>query len=496
MAQGLRHRSRRLRRAAHDHAHVLQAGRGGERSRDSPTLVEDHGLRAQVLLRPRPARRGRARRKDVVGIAFPGGKTLGDPKNVKLRFDAELHADGRGRQALSHVASTRRHRVNDAASDQPPAGARRRLSSALLPFLLLLIALPGRLARAARGQPRRQAAAGVRHARRRHPARGLRARARAPARSCCGPTPRASLRASAWGSRISHRARSGLRHRHRHRSRTCAPACRRSSPSLSMIPPMAMLPILFIVFGLGELSKVVLIVIGIAPFLVRDLQLRVEELPAEQIIKAQTLGASTWQIVAARGRCRRCCRGCSTALRLSLGPAWLFLIAAEAIAAEDGLGYRIFLVRRYLAMDVILPYVLWITLLAFAHGPARCASSTGARFPGYAGAARRRMSHGLGPPRLEGVRRPGGAGAHQPRGQRRRVLSPSSAPPAAARPPSCACCSARSSRRAGTILLDGAPLPDEAGRRTAASCSSATRCFRTSRCSATCCSAWSCALRR
>jgi NitT/TauT family transport system permease protein len=38
-------------------------------------------------------------------------------------------------------------------------------------------------------------------------------------------------------------------------------------------------------------------------------------------------------------------------------PAWIFLISAEAIASTSGLGYRIFLVRRYLAMDVILPYV-------------------------------------------------------------------------------------------------------------------------------------------
>jgi NitT/TauT family transport system permease protein len=53
-----------------------------------------------------------------------------------------------------------------------------------------------------------------------------------------------------------------------------------------------------------------------------------------------------------------------TCVRLALGPAWLFLIAAEAIASTEGLGYRIFLVRRYLAMDVILPYVIWITLLA------------------------------------------------------------------------------------------------------------------------------------
>ena len=51
-------------------------------------------------------------------------------------------------------------------------------------------------------------------------------------------------------------------------------------------------------------------------------------------------------------------------LRLSLGPAWVFLISAEAIASDVGLGYRIFLVRRYLAMDVILPYVIWIAILA------------------------------------------------------------------------------------------------------------------------------------
>jgi NitT/TauT family transport system permease protein len=54
-----------------------------------------------------------------------------------------------------------------------------------------------------------------------------------------------------------------------------------------------------------------------------------------------------------------------SAIRLALVPGWIFLISAEAIASTSGLGYRIFLVRRYLAMDVILPYVIWITLLAF-----------------------------------------------------------------------------------------------------------------------------------
>lgn len=134
---------------------------------------------------------------------------------------------------------------------------------------------------------------------------------------------------------------------------------------LAMVPPLAILPILFILFGLGELSKVALIVIGVAPFLTRDLALRVGEIPHEQIIKAQTLGASTWQITN-RVVLPQMWPRLIDSVRLTLGSAWLFLIAAEAIASEGGLGYRIFLVRRYLAMDVILPYVAWITFLAFA----------------------------------------------------------------------------------------------------------------------------------
>ena len=61
--------------------------------------------------------------------------------------------------------------------------------------------------------------------------------------------------------------------------------------AISLIPPMAVLPILFIVFGLDELSKVMLIVIGIAPTLVRSVYHNCRELPAEQWVKAQTLGA-------------------------------------------------------------------------------------------------------------------------------------------------------------------------------------------------------------
>ena len=186
---------------------------------------------------------------------------------------------------------------------------------------------------------------------------------------------------------------------------------------LSMIPPLAILPILFIVFGLDELSKVMLIVIGITPVLARDLEQRAREIPAELLVKAQTLGANSWTAVL-RVILPQLLARLLLSLRLMLGAAWLFLISSEAISATAGLGYRIFLVRRYMSMDVILPYVAWITLLAWAMDWAlrlihrKC-------FPGPRGA---RHEFHRDSQRLAALWRPGRARTAEPAYRRRRVL--------------------------------------------------------------------------
>ena len=134
--------------------------------------------------------------------------------------------------------------------------------------------------------------------------------------------------------------------------------------AFSLIPPITVLPILFIVVGLEEMAKVSLIVVGTAPMMIRSMALAVEEIPKELIVKAQTLGATTWQMLI-RIVLPQVLPKLITATRFALIPAWIFLVSAEAIAATSGLGYRIFLVRRFMAMDVILPYVAWITLMAW-----------------------------------------------------------------------------------------------------------------------------------
>lgn len=130
------------------------------------------------------------------------------------------------------------------------------------------------------------------------------------------------------------------------------------------IPPLAILPILFITFGVDQLGKVMLIILGTFPLIARDIYLETAKIPANVVVKALTLGASQFGVIYRVVMPQILPRLIDT-VRLVLGAAWLFLIASEAIASQDGLGYRIFLVRRYLSMDIIIVYVLWITLLAY-----------------------------------------------------------------------------------------------------------------------------------
>ncbi len=134
---------------------------------------------------------------------------------------------------------------------------------------------------------------------------------------------------------------------------------------ISIIPPMAILPVLLIAFGTGEYGKIMLIFIGTFPMITRDVYISVKKISKENITKSLTLGASGWE-VAYKITLPQIMPRLIYTVRLSLGAAWVYLIAAEAISATEGLGYRIFLVRRYLAMDVIIPYVIWITIIGFS----------------------------------------------------------------------------------------------------------------------------------
>src|SRR3989344_8890133 len=133
----------------------------------------------------------------------------------------------------------------------------------------------------------------------------------------------------------------------------------------SNIPAVTLIPLILIVFGTGDTSKVTLIFVGTVFFITRDTFLATCAVPREQMVKACTLGASQLEVVYEVIMPQVLPRLIDST-RIALGAAWIFLITAEAIAADQGLGFRIFLLRRYMAMDGIYPYVAWISILAFS----------------------------------------------------------------------------------------------------------------------------------
>jgi NitT/TauT family transport system permease protein len=130
------------------------------------------------------------------------------------------------------------------------------------------------------------------------------------------------------------------------------------------IVALSLLPILFIAFGIDELSKIMLIVIGVTPTIILDSFNLTRGVPAEQVVKAFTLGAGDFD-VAYRVVLKQIAPRVLNSIRLNLKAVMLFLFAGEMIASTDGLAYRIALLRRHMGMDVIIPYVLWVALLLF-----------------------------------------------------------------------------------------------------------------------------------
>ena len=127
---------------------------------------------------------------------------------------------------------------------------------------------------------------------------------------------------------------------------------------------LSVLPILFIAFGIDELSKVMLIVIGVTPTIILDTFNLSRSVPKEQVVKSFTLGAGDFT-VAYRVVLAQIMPRILNSIRLNLKAVMLFLFAGEMIAATDGLAYRIALLRRNMGMSTIIPYVLWVALLLF-----------------------------------------------------------------------------------------------------------------------------------
>ena len=131
------------------------------------------------------------------------------------------------------------------------------------------------------------------------------------------------------------------------------------------IPVSALIPLLILWIGIDIEQKIAVIFLGTffqQLILFADVSARVSR---DLIDCAYTLGAGRRQVVW-RVLLPACLPGVMDNLRVTMGWAWTYLVVAELVAANSGLGYMILNAMRGLATDVILLGVFTIGVLGLA----------------------------------------------------------------------------------------------------------------------------------
>lgn len=130
------------------------------------------------------------------------------------------------------------------------------------------------------------------------------------------------------------------------------------------IPPLAYLPLMIIWFGIGEVSKVLLIFLSVFAPVALGAKAGVRSAAIEQIHAAYSFGASRWQVM------RHIILPSAlpeilTAMRIGIGFGWTTLVAAEMVAATSGIGYMVLSASQFLQTSTVIMGIVVIAAIAY-----------------------------------------------------------------------------------------------------------------------------------
>ncbi|MCR4841786.1 MAG: ABC transporter permease [Eubacterium sp.] len=128
------------------------------------------------------------------------------------------------------------------------------------------------------------------------------------------------------------------------------------------LPVVALVPLTLLYLGIGETQKYTIIFLGTFFQLVLMVCDTVSGVDKNLINAARTLGAGKWQVYK-EVIFPAALPGLMDDFRLTIGWAWTYLVVAEMVAAENGLGYMILRSQRYLATDTIFAGLILIGLI-------------------------------------------------------------------------------------------------------------------------------------
>lgn len=131
------------------------------------------------------------------------------------------------------------------------------------------------------------------------------------------------------------------------------------------IPPLAYLPLMIIWFGIGETSKVMLIFLSVLAPVALGARSGVKSAAIEQIHAAYSFGATRWQVMR-HVILPSALPEILTAMRIGIGFGWTTLVAAEMVAATEGLGYMVLSASQFLQTSTVIMGIVVIAAIAYA----------------------------------------------------------------------------------------------------------------------------------
>lgn len=130
------------------------------------------------------------------------------------------------------------------------------------------------------------------------------------------------------------------------------------------VPPLAYIPLFVVWFGLGELPKVLLILVGTIPIMIISTIGGVRNIPAQRYEVARCLGAKRRQLFL-NVTLPSTLPEVFTGMKVGIGIAWTCLVAAELIAASVGLGWLVEQAATQLQTGIVIAGIIVIGVLGY-----------------------------------------------------------------------------------------------------------------------------------
>ena len=131
---------------------------------------------------------------------------------------------------------------------------------------------------------------------------------------------------------------------------------------LRPIPPLALIPLFIVWFGIGEEGKVNLLLFAAVWIMVIAARSGVLAVNVSKVHAAYSLGASKAQVLR-HVILPNALPEILTGVRVAIGVCWGTLVAAELLGASSGLGFTIFKARQFFLLDLMLASVILISIL-------------------------------------------------------------------------------------------------------------------------------------